>query len=68
MSIPVHCAHTRLLDPNSLKPNPVNPNRHNTNDQPNTPANATLVLINTIGLITGAATAKATPKLTGAPR
>jgi hypothetical protein len=28
MSIPVHCAHTRLVDPNSLKPNPVNPNRH----------------------------------------
>ncbi|MFZ9937956.1 MAG: ParB/Srx family N-terminal domain-containing protein [Luteolibacter sp.] len=28
MSIPVHCAHTRLADPNSLKPNPVNPNRH----------------------------------------
>jgi hypothetical protein len=28
MSIPVHCAHTRLLDPNTLKPNPVNPNRH----------------------------------------
>ena len=28
MSIPVHCAHTALLDPNSLKPNPANPNRH----------------------------------------
>lgn len=28
MSIPVHCAHTALLDPNTLKPNPVNPNRH----------------------------------------
>ena len=28
MSIPVHCAHTRLFDPNKLKPNPVNPNRH----------------------------------------
>ena len=28
MSIPVHCAHTRLVDPNKLKPNPVNPNRH----------------------------------------
>lgn len=28
MSIPVHCAHTALVDPNSLKPNPVNPNRH----------------------------------------
>lgn len=28
MSIPVHCAHTTLVDPNSLKPNPVNPNRH----------------------------------------
>lgn len=28
MSIPVHCAHTRLVDPASLKPNPVNPNRH----------------------------------------
>ena len=28
MSIPVHCAHTRLVDPNTLKPNPVNPNRH----------------------------------------
>lgn len=28
MSIPVHCAHTTLIDPNGLKPNPVNPNRH----------------------------------------
>ena len=28
MSIPIYCAHTRLADPNSLKPNPVNPNRH----------------------------------------
>ena len=28
MSIPVHCAHTALVDPNTLKPNPVNPNRH----------------------------------------
>ena len=28
MSIPVHCAHTALVDPNSLKPNPLNPNRH----------------------------------------
>ena len=28
MSIPVHCAHTALLDPNTLKPNPANPNRH----------------------------------------
>ena len=28
MSIPVHCAHTRLADPASLQPNPVNPNRH----------------------------------------
>jgi len=28
MSIPVYCAHTALLDPNSLKPNPINPNRH----------------------------------------
>ena len=28
MSIPLHCAHTRLVDPNTLKPNPVNPNRH----------------------------------------
>jgi hypothetical protein len=28
MTIPVHCAHTRLVDPNTLKPNPVNPNRH----------------------------------------
>ena len=28
MSIPVHCAHTRLVDPNTLKPNPANPNRH----------------------------------------
>ena len=26
--IPVHCAHTRLVDPNSLLPNPANPNRH----------------------------------------
>ena len=24
----MHCAHTRLVDPNTLKPNPVNPNRH----------------------------------------
>ena len=46
----------------------VKPNRHKTNDQPNTPANAALVLINTIGLMTGAAMAKATPKLIGAPR
>jgi len=28
MSIPVHCAHTRLVDPNTLEPNPANPNRH----------------------------------------
>ena len=28
MSIPVHCAHTTLIDPNTLKPNPANPNRH----------------------------------------
>jgi hypothetical protein len=28
MSIPVHCAHTRLVNPNTLKPNPANPNRH----------------------------------------
>lgn len=28
MTIPVHCAHTALIDPNKLKPNPVNPNRH----------------------------------------
>lgn len=28
MSIPVHCAHTALLDPNRLQPNPANPNRH----------------------------------------
>lgn len=28
MSIPVHCAHTRLADPAALQPNPVNPNRH----------------------------------------
>jgi hypothetical protein len=28
VSIPVHCAHTALIDPNGLKPNPVNPNRH----------------------------------------
>ncbi len=28
MTIPVHCAHTALVDPNTLKPNPVNPNRH----------------------------------------
>lgn len=28
MSIPVHCAHTALHDPNTLKPNPANPNRH----------------------------------------
>lgn len=28
MSIPIHCAHTRLVDPNALKPNPANPNRH----------------------------------------
>jgi len=26
--IPVHCAHTRLADPNTLEPNPANPNRH----------------------------------------
>ena len=26
--IPVHCAHTRLVDPDTLKPNPANPNRH----------------------------------------
>jgi ParB-like chromosome segregation protein Spo0J len=28
MSIPVHCAHTRLADPATLQPNPVNPNQH----------------------------------------
>ena len=28
MSIPVHCAHTRLADPTTLQPNPANPNRH----------------------------------------
>ena len=28
MSIPVHCAHTRLADPSTLRPNPANPNRH----------------------------------------
>ena len=28
MSIPVHCAHTRLVDPRTLEPNPANPNRH----------------------------------------
>ncbi len=28
MSIPVHCAHTALVDPNTLRPNPANPNRH----------------------------------------
>jgi hypothetical protein len=28
MSIPIHCAHTRLLDPATLDPNPANPNRH----------------------------------------
>jgi len=28
VSIPVHCAHTRLADPNTLQPNPANPNRH----------------------------------------
>ena len=28
MSIPIYCAHTRLIDPNTLKPNPANPNRH----------------------------------------
>ncbi len=28
MSIPVHCAHTRLADPATLQPNPANPNRH----------------------------------------
>jgi len=28
VSIPVHCAHTALLDPNTLQPNPANPNRH----------------------------------------
>ncbi len=26
--LPVHCAHTRLADPATLKPNPANPNRH----------------------------------------
>jgi len=28
VSISVHCAHTALLDPNTLQPNPANPNRH----------------------------------------
>ena len=28
MSIPIYCAHTRLADPDSLKPNPANQNRH----------------------------------------
>ncbi len=28
MSIPIYCAHTRVIDPNILKPNPANPNRH----------------------------------------
>ena len=28
MSIPIYCAHTRVIDPNTLKPNPANPNRH----------------------------------------
>jgi len=28
VTIPVHCAHTSLVDPNSLRPNPANPNRH----------------------------------------
>jgi len=28
VSIPIYCAHTRLVDPNTLKPNPANPNRH----------------------------------------
>ena len=28
MSIAIYCAHTRLVDPNTLKPNPANPNRH----------------------------------------
>jgi len=28
VSIPIYCAHTRLADPDSLKPNPANPNRH----------------------------------------
>lgn len=28
MSISIYCAHTRLADPNALKPNPANPNRH----------------------------------------
>jgi hypothetical protein len=28
VSIPVHCAHTALVDPNTLRPNPANPNRH----------------------------------------
>lgn len=30
MSIPAHCAHTRMVDPNTLKSNPTNPNRHST--------------------------------------
>ena len=37
MSIPVHCAHTALLDPNTLKPNPVNPNRHSAHQTPSLP-------------------------------
>jgi len=28
VSIPIFCAHTRLIDPRALKPNPANPNRH----------------------------------------
>jgi len=28
VSIPIYCAHTRVIDPNILKPNPANPNRH----------------------------------------
>ena len=28
MSIPIYCAHTRRVDPTTLKPNPANPNRH----------------------------------------
>ena len=28
MSIPIYCAHTKLVDPNTLKPNPGNPNQH----------------------------------------
>ncbi len=26
--IPVHCAHTRIVPTNSLRPNPSNPNKH----------------------------------------